>query len=87
MGKGQGKKTGLNQWKNTGSARDWYTRLKQKHKLTFIQFDVDGMYPNITEELLGDAIEWAREFVEVSDEEKDIIFQSKRSNIYHKDEP
>ena len=81
------RKTGLNQWKNTGSARDWYIQLKQKHKLTFIQFDVDGMYPNITEELLDEAIEWAKEFVPISDEEKDIIFQAKRSNIYHEDKP
>ena len=80
-------KTGFNQWKNTKSTTTWYTNQKQKHKLKFIQADIDGMYSNITEELLDKAIEWAKQYVEISDSDKDIIFQAKKSVIYHKNEP
>ena len=45
------------------------------------------MYGSITEELLDKAIEWAKQYVEISDSDKDIIFQAKKSVIYHKNEP
>ena len=78
-------KTGFNQWKNTKSTTTWYTNQKQKHKLKFIQADIDGMYGSITEELLDKAIEWAKQYVEISDSDKDIIFQAKKvSNLLQK---
>ena len=80
-------KTGFNQWKNTKSTTTWYTNQKQKHKLKFIQADIDGMYGSITEELLDKAIEWAKQYVEISDSDKYIIFQAKKSVIYHKNAP
>ena len=76
-----------NQWKNTGSAVKWYCRLQQKHKLKFIQADMKDFYGNITEELFTAALEWAGEHVEISDETKEILIQSKKSFLFHSDEP
>ena len=80
-------KTGFNQFKNSDCFIKWYCRQRQKHKLSFIQLDVDDMYGSITKELLEDAIEWAQQYVYISDEDKEIIFQAKKSLIYNDDEP
>ena len=43
--------------------------------MSFIIFDVVNYYPNITQELFEKAIEWAKRFENISDEEKDILSQ------------
>ena len=52
-------KTSLRQWRRTQETRDWFINLKQKHTMTFVKFDVEAMYPSISEELLAKALEWA----------------------------
>ena len=39
-------------------------------------------YPSITLELLMKALMWARQFVDISDEEIDIIVETKKSILY-----
>ena len=80
-------KTKLNLLKNTNSATQWYSDLRQKHKLTFIQLDVIGMYGSITEELFLKALKWAEQFIDISEEEKEILLQSKKSTLYHDNKP
>ena len=58
----------------TGS-KIWKTR-KIFH---FIGFDVVNYYPSITLELLKKAINWAKEFIDISDEEIEIILETKKS--------
>ena len=81
------KKTGFNQWKNNTSMLNWYIKQRQKHKLTFIQFDVDDFYGSIGEELLNDAIDWANKYVDITEDERKIILQSKKSILYHNQHP
>ena len=47
--------------------------------MSFIVFDVVNYYPSITLQLLTQAITWAKEFVDISDEESDIIVETKKS--------
>ena len=63
-------KLGFNQWRNTKSAVKWYINLRQKHKLSFIQLDVDSFYGSISEKLFLEALEWAEKYVDISDEDK-----------------
>ena len=65
--------TKLSQWKNSTEVKTWFQKLKQKHTLYFLMFDVDNYYPSITEELLTAALEWAETMVEISEDEKKII--------------
>ena len=58
-----------------------------KHKQKFIQFDIVDFYPSITEELFKEVIEWAEQYTDISEEEKEILFQSKKSFLFHKEEP
>ena len=75
-------KTKLTQFKNTSSVLKWFQGLKQKHKLNFIQFDIVNFYPSIREELLAKAIEWAQTIVEFSQQEKQVIFQTKKALLF-----
>ena len=78
------KMTGHNQWKNTQEVLKWFANLKQKHKLKFVQFDVENFYPSISEELLEKAIDYAMQFDDISQEEREVIFQSKKSSLHSK---
>ena len=74
------KKTGFNQWKNNTSMLNWYIKQRQKHKLTFIQFDVDDFYGSIGEELLNDAIDWANKYVDITEDERIFFLTVKEIN-------
>jgi hypothetical protein len=79
-------KSGLIQWKNTGEVIDWFENIADKKKFRFIQFDIVNYYATISEELIKDAIKWAREFIDISEEEEDIILKCKMSLLYFKNE-
>ena len=80
-------KTGLNQWKNTNEVIQWYKAIDNKPKSSFICFDVVEFYPSITEELLRKAIEFAKKYDELDDQEIETITHVKKSLLYSKDEP
>ena len=46
-----------------------------------------NFYPSISSELLEAAIEWARQFIQISDSEKQIILESKKSLIFLNGKP
>ena len=81
------RKTNLRQWRRTQETRDWFVKLKQKHTMTFIKFDVEAMYPSISEELLASALQWARTLVEVTEEEVEVINATKKALLYSEGEP
>ena len=72
-------KSGLNQWKSTPDVITWFKDIERKQTKRFIQLDVVNFYPSITEELLKNAIEWSRHFVDITSEEEETIIQTKDS--------
>ena len=72
----------MNQWKNVYSVIEWFKNLKNKKNLSFIVFDVVNYYPSITLELLTEALNWAKQYVEISEEEIDTIVETKKSLLY-----
>ncbi len=42
----------LNQWKNTQNVIEWFGNIKEKHRHSFISFDIVDFYPSISENLL-----------------------------------
>ena len=74
-------KSELNQWKNVYSVIEWFKNLKGKANMSFIIFDIVNFYPTITLELLLKALTWAGQLVDISDQEKEIIIQAKKSLI------
>ena len=50
--------------------------------MNFLEFDIVNYYPSISEELLAKALQFASMFVHVSETDKDIITQARKSMLY-----
>ena len=74
--------SGLNSWKNTKAAINWFKTIENKKKAKFILFDVEQFYPSIDEELLEKAIKWGTQFVKFEEEETEIIFAARKALLY-----
>ena len=66
-------KTKLNQWKNNQAVIEWFKDIKNKKQLRFIQFDT------IKEDLLEESLDFASDYVEISDEDREIIIQANKT--------
>ena len=78
-------KTKFNQWKNTASVIDWFKNIVNKKRFSFIVFDICDFYPSISEELLNAALDFAKDFIEISDEDRKIIIQARKSLLISKE--
>ena len=71
--------TGLQQWHNTTAVIAWFNNFPSKEKCKFLSFNVIDFYPSISEQLLTDTIDFARQFIEINDDEVSIIFHCRKS--------
>ena len=62
---------------------EWFEKLENKKEMVFI---VVNYYPSITLELLEKAIDWAKQFVNITDEEIEILKETKKSLLYMNNE-
>ena len=76
------KSTMINQWVNTKQVIDWFIKIEDKDKGTFLKFDVVSFYPSISSTLLLEAIKWARETTNITAEEEDIILNVRKSFLF-----
>ena len=76
----------LEQWVNSAGTIKWFQNLQEKEKLKFIKFDVVNFYPSISEELLKEAIKWAKNYVAITENEINIILHARKSFIIHEGE-
>ena len=77
-------KTQLNQWKNSKSVIEWFNNIPNKDKYSFITFDIDNFYPSISEDLLNKAIDYARQFTEISEQDINTIMHARKSLLFDK---
>ena len=77
------KSTTLNQWKNTDLVIKWFDNTPDKSTRSFISFDVVDFYPSISEELLKQALTFASQYDEITENEKHIIIQAKKSLLFN----
>ena len=47
----------------------------------FIKFDIVSFYPSITEQLLSEAIEYAKQFIAISKDETDILWHTRKQLV------
>lgn len=76
-------KTGLNQWNNSSSVINWYSGIQNKHRYSFAVFDIENFYPSITEKLLTDSINFAKQFVHIPARDIEIIMHSRKSLLFN----
>ena len=79
--------TKTNQWKNTNSTIEWFKNIKNKDKCSFIIFDIAEFYPSITKELLTESINFAKEHVQISNDDIDIIMHARKALLYNNNQP
>ena len=75
----------FNQWKNSGEVVYWFNGLTENKIGHFIGYDIVNFYPSIDEELLEEAIKWARREIAIEPETVDII-KSAKHNLLYKDQ-
>ena len=80
-------KTSLNQWKSTSAVTDWFNNIQDKSRHSFVVFDIDSFYPSISEKLLLDAVNYAKNYTTVTDHQIDIIMHCRKSLLFDNDAP
>ena len=73
-----------NLWKNIYDAIKWFKNINNKRNTTFIQFNIMDFYPSIMKELLFNSINLARNFIDITDEQLEIILNRRKSSIHYK---
>ena len=56
--------------------------MKNKETLSFIMFDICEFYPSITEEILIKALNWAKSYAKITQQEMEIILQTKSGLLF-----
>ena len=50
----------VNQWRNSESVIKWFYSIENKSQCKYIQLDIAGFYPSISEEILDNTIQFAQ---------------------------
>ena len=69
-------KTNLIQWKNSQEVVHWFNCIEDKKNALFLKFDIVEFYPSIKKEQLTQAINFAREFTNISEDDERLIMHS-----------
>ena len=77
----------VNEWKNTASVIDWFKKIKSKSSHKFLMFDIKDFYPSIKEDLLIEALEFAKQHVTIKSKDRETIFHATKSLLYNEGEP
>ena len=76
----------LQQWKDTSDVIDWFNNIEQKQVHKFMIFDIKDFYPSITSTLLNNAISFAKQYVNICNDDLRIIHHSRKSLLYNNGE-
>jgi glutaredoxin-related protein len=80
--------TKLNQWRSIVDVIAWFNTLENKSTFSFIVFDVVDFYPSISENLLSQALNYASQFIEISQQQIfNIIMHSRKSLLFNEGKP
>ena len=76
----------LNQWEKSDMVANWFRSIKNKSQCALIQLDIMEFYPSVTETILGNALCFAKQHVEILDKDLRIIKHCRKWLLYHKNE-
>ena len=68
-----------NLWKNSMDTIDWFRKIRDKKRSTFVQLDIIEFYPSIARELQVRSLNHAREYTDITEEEVEIILSRRKS--------
>ena len=73
----------VNQWKDTTEVIEWFKNIGNKQKHKFILFDIKNFYPTITKDLLTKCLKFAEEKVQISNDDRNIIYYTRKSLLFN----
>ena len=79
-------KTNLRQWTNSSQPVEWFKNIQGKEKYTFVKYDVDTYYPDISAELFRKTLEHGRKYVEITENEEKILWHARKGYTVWKKE-
>ena len=67
--------------RNSYGTIEWFRKIKNKCKATFLQFNIIDFYPSITKKIytLIDSINYARKYVDITKEQYEIILAYRKT--------
>ena len=78
---------GVSQWKSTQDVLRWFTEIHAqnptKNRGKFVQFDICEFYPSISDKLLKDSLDYAKNHASIDEEEVDLIMACRRSILFN----
>ena len=73
----------VNQWRDTDSVITWLESMKNKNKCIFMQYDIEEVYPSISEDLLKKSISYATTVVDISSNKEETIKHSRKFLLFN----
>ena len=80
-------KTSLNQWKSTDDVLKWFEAIPDKQDKKFLKYDITNFYPDITFELLKEALNWAKNYTEIDSTEEAVILHVRQNFLFFNGDP
>ena len=77
--------TGVLQSRGTPAVVSWFKNFPYKERCKFLTFDVVDFYPSISEKLLNEGITFAKQFVEINNDDSKIIYHCRKSLLFSRD--
>ena len=74
--------TKVNQWRETSAVIDWFKKMENKKSSRFIKSDIVDFYPSISEQLLENALTFAKLHTTISDQKIRILKHSRKALLF-----
>ena len=72
----------FNQWKNTDLLIKWFIDISNKKGCSFIQLDIKEFYPSINEDILTNAIQFAKLHTTIDVKDLSLIMHCRKSFLF-----
>ena len=72
----------VQQWKNSTDVLNFFNNIQHRDTHKFVQFDIVEFYPSISERLLSDALNFAKQHVDIPSREIEIIQHARKSLLF-----
>ena len=79
------KLSGVTLWRNSTAVIQWFESISDKQDCTFVSFDIVEYYPSITEGLLKRALDFARQHIDIHEDDINVILHSRKSLLFSDD--
>ena len=77
----------INQWKDTSGVIEWFLKIPDKNRYNFAIFHIKDFYPSISEKLLTNALNFAKEITDISREDMQIMCHARKTLLFSNEKP